>query len=117
MKKVIPVVCISILRLAIAKAQDPAKVDPAHYKVIFNNPQVRILDFRLKPGEKTPMHSHPNLVVYSLSGGTLKSTLPDGKPTTVTTEAGQVVWHNARTHAVENVGKNEIHTLDIELNK
>jgi len=38
--------------LAIAKAQDPAKVDPAHYKVIFNNPQVRILDVRHKAGEK-----------------------------------------------------------------
>jgi quercetin dioxygenase-like cupin family protein len=115
MKKSTPVVCISILSFGVAFAQDPAKVDPAHYKVIFDNPQVRILDVRLKPGEKTPMHSHPNLIAYSLTGGTMKSTLPDGKTTTVTTKAGQVVWHDAQTHSSENVGKVEIHALGIEL--
>jgi beta-alanine degradation protein BauB len=115
MKKSIPIVCISILSIGIAFAQDPVKVDPAHYKVVFNNPQVRILDARLKPGEKTPMHSHPNLVVYPLTGGTIKSTLPDGKTTTATLKAGQAVWHNAQTHTSENVGKTEIHSLGIEL--
>jgi hypothetical protein len=47
----------------------------------------------------------------------MKSTLPDGKTNTVTSKAGQVVWHNAETHTVENVGKNETHGLDIELKK
>jgi quercetin dioxygenase-like cupin family protein len=117
MKKFIPIVCIPILSFGISFAQDPAKVDPAHYKVVFNNPQVRVLDVRLKPGEKTPMHSHPNLVVYSLTGGTIKSTLANGKTTTVTTKAGQVGWHNAQTHTSENVGKTEIHALGIELKK
>ena len=36
---------------------------------------------------------------------------------TVTSKAGQVVWRNAETHTVENVGKNETHALDIELKK
>ena len=117
MKKIIPIVCISILVLATAKGQDPVKVDPAHYKVIFNNPQVRILDVHLNPGEKTPMHSHPDLIAYSLTGGTVKSTLPDGKTTIATTKAGQAVWHRAQTHSSENVGKAEIHALGIELKK
>jgi len=117
MKKLILAVGISVLAVVMAKAQDPAKVDPKHYKVIFNNPQVRILDVRLKPGEKTPMHSHPNLVVYSLTGGTIKSTTADGKTTTVTTKAGQAGWRNAQTHISENVGKTEIHALGIELKK
>ena len=117
MKKIIPIVCISIVALATAKAQDPTKVDPAHYKVIFNNEQVRIVDVRHKPGEKSHMHSHPNHVIYEFTGGTMKSTLPDGKTNTATFKAGQVVWHNAETHTVENVGKNEIHALDIELKK
>ncbi len=105
MKKFIPIVCLSILALAISKAQDPAKVDPAHYKVIFNNSQVRILDVRQKPGDKAPMHSHPNHVVYALTGETLKFTLPDGKTNTVTFSAGQATWRNAETHTVENVGQ------------
>ena len=117
MKKLVPTVCISILALVVAKAQDPAKVDPAHYKVILNNSQVRILDAHHKPGEKTPMHSHPNHVVYALTDETLKFTLPDGKTNTVTIKAGQAVWRNAETHTVENVGKSEAHALDIELKK
>jgi quercetin dioxygenase-like cupin family protein len=117
MKKFIPIACMSILSFGISFAQDPVKVDPAHYKVILDNKQVRVLDVRLKPGEKTPMHSHPNHVIYSLTGGTVKFTLADGKTETATMRAGQAVWHNAETHAVENVGKNETHGLDIELKK
>ncbi len=117
MKKILPIICMSILAPATAKAQDPVKVDPADYKVIFNNSQVRILDVRQKPGDKTPMHSHPNHVVYALTGETVKFTLPDGKTNTVTVKAGQVTWRNAETHTVENVGKNEAHVLDIELKK
>lgn len=116
-KELILIVGMLISAVVVAKAQDPAKTDPAHYKVIFDNPQVRILDVRLKPGEKTPMHSHPNLIAYSLTGGTMKSTMPDGKTTTVTTKAGQVAWHDAQTHSSENVGKAEIHALGIELKK
>ena len=117
MKELIPIVGMLILALVVVKAQDPATVDHAHYKVIFDNPQVRILDVDLKPSEKTPMHSHPDLIAYFLTGGTVKSTLPDGKTTIATTKAGQVVWHNAQTHSSENVGNTEIHSLGIELKK
>ena len=117
MKKLIPIICISIVAVATAKAQDPAKVDPGHFKVILNNQQVRIMDVRIKPGEKSPMHSHPNHVICSLSGGTTKFTLANGKSETATAKPGQAVFHNAETHTVENVGKKEAHSLDIELKK
>jgi len=117
MKKLIPIIGMSVLAVVVAKAQDPVKVDPKHYKVLFNNEYVRILDVRQKPGEKSPMHSHPNHVIYSLTGATIKFTSSDGKTNTVTTKAGQVVWHNAETHTVENIGKTENHVLDIELKK
>jgi len=117
MKKLISVVVMSVLAVVVAKAQDPAKVDPKHYKVVFNNEYVRILDVRQKPGEKSPMHSHPNHVVYWLAGSTLKFTSSDGKTKTVTTKAGQAVWRNAETHTVEVIGKTESHALDIELKK
>jgi quercetin dioxygenase-like cupin family protein len=117
MKKLIPIICISMFAFAVAKAQDPAKVDPGHFKVILNNQQVRVMDVHMKPGEKSPMHSHPNHVICSLTGGTTKFTLANGKTDTVTIKAGQAVWHNGERHTVENVGKNEVHSLDIELKK
>jgi quercetin dioxygenase-like cupin family protein len=117
MKKLILIVGMSILLLVVAKAQDPAKVDPAHYKVLLNNEYVRILEVRQKPGYKSPMHSHPHHAVYSLTSSTLKFTSPDGKTSTLTTKAGQVVWRNAETHTVEITGKTTSYALDIELKK
>jgi quercetin dioxygenase-like cupin family protein len=117
MKKFILIICMSIPVAATVKAQDPVKVDPAHYKVILDNKQVRVLDIRIKSGEKTPMHSHPNHVIVSLTGGTVKFTLANGKTETATMQAGQAVWHNAETHMGQNVGKTATHVLDIELKK
>ena len=115
MKKFIPIICSLIVAIATAKAQDPVKIDPAHYRVLLNNSHVRVLDVHLKPDEKTPIHSHPNHVTYALTDGTLKFTLPDGKTNTVTFKAGQSTWRNAETHTVQNVGKNAQEALDIEL--
>jgi beta-alanine degradation protein BauB len=117
MKKLIPIFGISILAVVVAKAQDPAKVDSAHYKVILNNQHVRVLDVHHKPGDKSPMHSHPNHVVYSFTDSRVKFTSSDGKTDIRTVKAGQATWHNAETHTVENVGKTEEHALDIELKK
>ena len=117
MKKLILVVGMSVLAVVMAKAQDPAKVDPQHYKVLLNNEYVRILDVRQQPGDKSPMHSHPHHAVYWLTGSTLKFTSSDGKTKTVTTKPGQVVWRNPETHTVEIVGKTTSHALDIELKK
>ena len=117
MKKLIPIASISILAVVAAKAQDPAKVDPEHYKVLLDNEYVRILEVRQKPGDKSPIHSHPNHVVYALSDETLKFTQADGKTNVATIKAGRAVWRNAETHTVQNVGKNEGRALDIELKK
>ena len=45
-----------------ALAQDPVKVDPKHYKVEFENANVRVLRVTVGPGEKSVMHWHPNAV-------------------------------------------------------
>jgi len=117
MKKLIPVVGISILAVVVARGQDPAKVDPEHYKVLLDNEYVRILEVRQQPGDKSPVHSHPHHAVYWLTGSTLKFTSADGKTKTVTTKPGQAVWRNAETHTVEITGKTPSHALDIELKK
>jgi len=117
MKKLIPLVGISILAVVMARAQDPAKLDPQHYKVLLDNEYVRILDVRHQPSDKSPMHSHPHHAVYWLTGTTLKFTSVDGKTKMVTTESGQVIWRDAETHTVEITGKTPSHSLDIELKK
>ena len=78
---------------------------------------MRVLDARLKPGQKIPMLARPNRVIYAITGGTAKLTGSDGKTTTSTRKAGEVWWRDADSVAVENTGKREIHSLVIELKK
>ena len=87
-----------------AHGQDPVTTSPKFYKVLLENDQVRVLEYRLKPGEKEPMHSHPAGVIYVLSDATVKFTTPDGKTGGGPATAGQTFWREPITHAVENVG-------------
>ncbi|HKV28427.1 MAG TPA: hypothetical protein VJN90_09180 [Candidatus Acidoferrales bacterium] len=97
-----------------ARAQDPVKVAPTHFKVLLENDHVRVLDFRCKAGDKIPMHSHPNYITYSISGGAgnTKFTSPDGKVTERANKGGQAVWHEAETHSSES--SVAIHVLIVE---
>jgi beta-alanine degradation protein BauB len=115
--QICPVVVATFCLLQQATAQDPVKQSPDKYKVVLNNDKVRVLDVLLRPGDKSPMHSHPDRVSYILSGSTVKSTSKDGKTTEAKTRVGQCVWHNAESHAVENTGKTEVHVLEIELKR
>jgi quercetin dioxygenase-like cupin family protein len=97
------------------QAQDAAKVAPDKVKSVLDNDKVRVLEFTVKPGEKTGMHSHPDHILYSLTGGTMKTILSDGKTSETVTKAGDVRWIETVTHDNENIGKTEIRALVIEL--
>jgi hypothetical protein len=97
------------------KADDPATVDPAHFKVLLDNERVRVLDYRAAAGDKVPMHWHPDYITYDLSGGKSRFTYPKVRPVERTTKAGDVAWHMSETHAGENIGGAEIHVLLVEL--
>jgi quercetin dioxygenase-like cupin family protein len=100
---------------ASALAQDPVTTSPQYYKVLLENDQVRVLEYRLKPGEKEPMHSHPTGVVHVLSGATLKFSYPDGRTEAKAAATGETIWREPVTHAVENTGKTEAHAIAIDL--
>ena len=94
---------------------DPVKVSPQYYTVRLANDRVRVLQWRLKPGEKEKMHSHPDGVVIVLADATLKSTSADGTATSSALHNGEVRWRDALSHSLENVGSTEAHALAIEL--
>jgi quercetin dioxygenase-like cupin family protein len=98
-----------------ALGQDPVKVSPETHKVLLENDRVRVVDVRIKPGEKVPMHSHPAQVFYRASNYKIRSTSPDGKTEEYEGKAGEAVWREPLSHAVENVGTTELHVVHIEL--
>jgi len=116
MKMIILASLLSAMCMA-TSAQNPVTTSPQFYKVLLENDQVRVLEYRLKPGEKEPMHSHPAGVVYVLSGGTLKFSYPDGRTEEKTAATGEAIWRDPITHAVENVGKMEAHAIAIDVKK
>ena len=98
-----------------ASAQDPVKLAPGLYKVLLENEHVRVFEYRLKPGEKEPTHSHPfGVVVYFFSDARLRTTLLDGRTAENSRKAGDVLWRDPVTHSGENIGSTELHALVIE---
>src|SRR4030065_1599891 len=89
---IITVIFAVILLSGYTFAQDAAKVDPKHYKVEFENDQVRILRITYCPGEKSIMHEHPNAVVVYLTDAQTKMTLSDGKTVENKGKKGDTLW-------------------------
>ena len=94
---------------------DPVKLSPALYTIRFENDRVRVLEYRLRPGQKEPMHSHPPGVVYAFSDATFRSISPDGTVAESRGKAGDLSWRDGTTHSAENIGSTEAHALAIEL--
>ena len=98
-----------------AAVQEPVKVDPKHYKVEFENDQVRVLRITYGPHEKSAMHSHPAGVVVFLNDAHAKFTMPDGKTRDVVAKAGTVQWSEPTTHLPENLGDKGFDVIQVEL--
>jgi uncharacterized RmlC-like cupin family protein len=84
---------------------DPPKVDPKHYKVELDNPQVRVIRARYGAGEKGPMHEHalPRVMV-NLTDQAVRLTLPDGSTREMRNAAGAVTPGGAAKHSEVNIG-------------
>ncbi len=104
----------ALLAGGVAMAQDAAKVDPKHYKVEFENDQVRVLRISYGPHAKSVMHSHPASVVVFLNDTHAKFTMPDGKTQDVKAKAGQVQWVDATVHNPENLSGRKFEVIEVE---
>ena len=105
----------AVVTLAQVSTLDPVKLSPQYYKVRLENDRVRVLEYRLKPGEKEVMHSHPERVLIALADATVKSTLADGTASVHPSVQGEVEWSDPLVHKVENIGSTEAHYLSVEL--
>jgi quercetin dioxygenase-like cupin family protein len=111
------VVAGTVMTLAMggAVAQDPTVVDANHYKVMFENDQVRVLKITYGPKEKSVMHEHPNAVAVFLTDGQMKFQLADGKSQEAALKAGQAMFTPGGKHLPENVGDKTFEVVLVEL--
>src|SRR5690349_6600011 len=96
-------------------AQDPVKVDAKHYKVAFENDQVRVLRIHYGLHEKSVMHDHPDAVAVFITGGNARFNNPDGTTMPSDASAGDVRFTPAGKHLPENVGTKPFDVVLVEL--
>jgi uncharacterized RmlC-like cupin family protein len=102
--------------MKIVTSSDPVKIDPKHYKVEFENDQVRVLHVKIGAHEVAPMHEHSlNRVTVFLSDQTDRITGSDGKVETVRHKAGDVTWGTPVSHKEENVDDKPFEVVVVEI--
>jgi quercetin dioxygenase-like cupin family protein len=95
---------------------DPLKVDKTHYKLEFENDQVRVFRVKIGPRESTPMHEHQlKRIMLYLNDSTVRVTNADGKVETTTHKAGDILEGNWAKHSEENMTDRPFEVLVTEL--
>jgi beta-alanine degradation protein BauB len=112
--KALSVLSLVVLWSGTALAQDPVKVDPAHYKVVLENPAVRVLKVSYPVGEKSQMHQHPDATVVVLSASKVRFATPDGKSQDVDMASESAMYTPAGTHTPANIGTGPVDGLLVE---
>jgi hypothetical protein len=115
MKKAVFLFALLVVWVMPALSQDAVKVDPKHYKVEFENDQVRVLRITYGPHEKSVMHEHPAGVAVFLTDAHAKFTLPDGTSQDEHRKAGTAEAAPAGKHLPENMGDKGFELVLVEL--
>ena len=111
-----------------AAIDDPGDLDamlaaPDHHEVLLENDRVRVLDTRLAPGERTPIHTHASsaaLYVMSWSDFLRRDAngniIVDSRSWDRQPAIGEALWlPPLPPHSVENIGTRELRLIAVEL--
>ena len=112
--KALVLVSFAALWATAALAQDPVKVDPAHYKLVFENPSVRVLTISYAPGASSKMHHHPDSIVIPLDTAKVRFATPDGKSTDSELAKDSAMYSPAGTHNPKNIGTAPMSAILVE---
>ena len=102
---------------------DAVLAAPDHHKVLLENDEVRVLETRVAPGEKTPVHTHrwPG-ALYVLSWSDFKrydhngNLIFDSRTAASRPATGTTIWSGPMTaHFIENIGNEELRVIAVEL--
>lgn len=102
---------------------DAMTAAPGHHDVLLENDRVRVLDTRLGPGERTPVHTHRwPAVLYILSWSDFirydpeGNVLVDSRSMASSPAAGDSLWAAPLVpHYVHNIGAAPLHVIAVEL--
>ena len=93
--------CIAAAAASAQTAPDATVIDPDVHQIVLENEHVRVLQALAPSGAKSPMHSHPPMLLVSLGTARVRFTYPDGKKQILDLRPGTVFWVNGVEHAWE----------------
>jgi len=93
---------------------DPIVTNPDHYRLLWENEFVRVIEYTDEPGARTTPHVHPNSVMVTLSAFR-RRLASGGREFETTLPHGAAVWLPAQRHSGENIGDTPTHTVLVEL--
>jgi hypothetical protein len=97
---------------------DPLKVDPAHYKLEFENPQVRVLRIRIQPHGVAPMRAYSaDRATIFLTDQNFQIKDSTGKVETVEHKAGDVIWERPMTQTEKNTSDKPFEAVTVEIKR
>jgi mannose-6-phosphate isomerase-like protein (cupin superfamily) len=110
---------LAVLALCAAGAgaqeiQDSTVADPDVHQVMLENDHVRVLRALAAHGYKSPMHSHPPLLVVSLGTGRVRITQADGKKQILDLQPGTAIWIDGTQHSWELLA-GEVNVVAVEV--
>ncbi|HUX44696.1 MAG TPA: hypothetical protein VMV57_08110 [Terracidiphilus sp.] len=104
------------------EALDALVAAPGNHLLLMENERVRVLDTRIAPGERTPLHTHcwPS-ANYLVSWSDFVRRNGDGKTLVDSRQTGRIaagsaVWSAPLPpHTLENVGTTELRVISVEI--
>lgn len=111
------------LTSTLLQSSDAVIAAPENHRVLFENERVRVLDTRIAPGERVPVHTHeyPSVTYFLTVGDFIRydangNVELDSRNIELDIEPGAVMWlPPLPAHSAENVGAAEIRGITVEL--
>ena len=113
--KTLAAITLTVAFLLPVFAQDAMQYGVKHLKILAEDSKVHVLRYAPSKGDKTPMHSHPETVMYVIKGGKVRLTLPDGSSTIGELKSGDAALRSPVTHSDEAL--DDLEVILIELKK
>jgi hypothetical protein len=107
--------CVGIATASAQTAPDSTVIDPDVHKVVLDNEHIRVVRALAPAGRKSPMHSHPPLLLVSLSTARVRFADPDGKTEIVDLQPGTVIWREDSVEHSWELLAGEVNVVAVEV--
>lgn len=117
MSKVRALLIGALLCVGVASAQtapDATVADPDVHQVVLENEHIRVLQALAPAGAKSPMHSHPPLLIVSLGTARVRVTDPGGERQILDLRPGTLLWIDGVEHSWELLA-GELNVVAVEV--